>query len=84
MSDPEDDVPFEVYCDLIERQLRSALEDVEFIRNNPDKSKDRCHMLRASLANARHYLLRKADLFELVEWAVLPRPISTKYPGGVS
>jgi hypothetical protein len=57
MSDPEDDVPFEVYCDLIERQLRSALEDVEFIRNNPDKSKDRCHMLRASLANARHYLL---------------------------
>ena len=48
---------FEGCCDLIERELRNALQDITHIRENKPEAKRRCFLLRVALANARHYLL---------------------------
>lgn len=59
MAENERFVPVAVYCDLIERELNKALEDVVSIRANETrklKVKSSCLLLRAALGNARHYL----------------------------
>jgi hypothetical protein len=54
MANEEDQMSFEIWCDLLERELKIALEDLEKIRKS-DKAqgKNTCHMLRAALGNAR-------------------------------
>jgi hypothetical protein len=57
MIEPKDeDISFEAYCDLVEREIGKAVEDMAFIRAHRLKAKDRCQLLRAALANARRYL----------------------------
>ena len=55
-------MPIEIWWDLLERELKIALEDLEKIRKS-DKAqgKNTCHMLRAALGNARHYLSEIQD-----------------------
>ena len=62
MPNEEDQMSFDVWCDLLERELRIALDDLEKIRQS-DKAKatNTCHMLRAALGNARHYLSEIQD-----------------------
>jgi hypothetical protein len=57
MTDDREELPFEGCCDLIERELRNALEDITYIRENKPEAKRRCFLLRVAQANARHYLL---------------------------
>ena len=57
MSEETEELPFEGCCDLIERELRNALQDITYIRENRPEAKRRCFLLRVALANARHYLL---------------------------
>ena len=57
MPEEKEELPFEGCCDLIERELRNALQDITYIRENKPEAKRRCFLLRAALANARHYLL---------------------------
>jgi hypothetical protein len=54
MPEDEEEIPFETHCDRIERELRSALEDLSAIRANKAEAKLKCIMLRAALGNARH------------------------------
>jgi hypothetical protein len=57
MPNEEDQMSFEVWCDLLETELKIALEDLAKIRKaDKAQAKNRCHMLRAALGNARHYL----------------------------
>ena len=49
----KEELPFETYCDLIERELREALEDIAAMRDNQSEAKRRCVLLRATLGNAR-------------------------------
>lgn len=52
-------IVYSVQLDLIERELKKALEDVQELRANETRkkiAKGRCPMLRAALGNARHYL----------------------------
>ena len=54
-----DEIPLETQCDLIERELKMALEDVAEMRaNGANKEivKRRFYLLRAALLNAKHYL----------------------------
>jgi hypothetical protein len=52
----------EIWCDLLERELKIALEDLEKIRKSDKaQAKNTCHMLRAALGNARHYLSEIQD-----------------------
>ena len=62
MPNEEDQMPIEIWCDLLERELKIALEDLEKVRKS-DKAqgKNTCHMLRAALGNARHYLSEIQD-----------------------
>jgi hypothetical protein len=53
----KEELPFETYCDLIERELREALKDISGMRDNQSEAKRRCLLLRAALGNARYYLL---------------------------
>jgi hypothetical protein len=46
----------DVYCDLIERELREALEDIAAMREDQSEAKRRCMLLKAALGNARYYL----------------------------
>jgi hypothetical protein len=57
MPNEEDQMSFDIWCDLLERELKIALEDLEKIRkSDKTQAKHTCHMLRAALGNARHYL----------------------------
>jgi hypothetical protein len=57
MPEEKEELPFETYCDLIERELREALKDISGMRDNQSAAKRRCSLLRAALGNARYYLL---------------------------
>jgi hypothetical protein len=56
-KEEDEETSFDIWCDLLESELKIALEDLAKIRK-ADKSqvKDTCNMLRATLGNARHYL----------------------------
>ena len=55
-------MPIEMWCDLLERELKMALEDLEKIRKSDKaQAKNTSHMLRAALGNARHYLSEIQD-----------------------
>ena len=55
-------MPIEMWCDLLERELKIALEDLEKVRKSDKaQAKNTCHMLRAALGNARHYLSEIQD-----------------------
>jgi hypothetical protein len=57
MSYPEyDDLGFETHCKQIARQLKSAQNDLEYIKKNPDNAKSRCRLIESALSSARHYL----------------------------
>jgi hypothetical protein len=57
MPNEGDQMPIEIWCDLLERELKIALEDLEKIRKSDKaQAKNTCRMLRAALGNARHYL----------------------------
>jgi len=57
MPEEKEELPFETYCDLIERELREALKDVAVMRDNQSEAKRHCALVRAALENARYYLL---------------------------
>jgi hypothetical protein len=57
MPEEKEELPFETYCDLIERELREALKDIAVMRDNQSEAKRRCVLVRAALENARYYLL---------------------------
>jgi hypothetical protein len=62
MPNEEDRMSFDVWCDLLERELKIALEDLEKIRkSDKPQAKNTCYMLRAALGNARHYLSEIQD-----------------------
>jgi hypothetical protein len=50
MPNQEDKMSLDIWCDLLERELKMALEDLEKIRKS-DKAQARntCHMLRSEL-----------------------------------
>ena len=55
-------MPIEMWCDLLERELKIALEDLEKVRKSDKaQAKNTCHMLRAASGNARHYLSEIQD-----------------------
>ena len=53
----KEELPFQTYCDLIERELREALKDIAAMRANRSEAKRHCVLVRAALENARYYLL---------------------------
>ena len=58
-NDPrEDEMYFETRCDLLERELKTTLEDLNKIRKAKSASEatDACWMLKETLANAHYYL----------------------------
>ena len=62
MPNEEDQMSFEIWCDLLERELQIALEDLEKIRKSDKaQAKNSYYMLRAALGNARHYLTEIQD-----------------------
>jgi hypothetical protein len=52
----KEELPFQTYCDLIERELREALKDIAAMREDQSEAKRRCMLLKAALGNARYYL----------------------------
>jgi len=62
MPNEEDQMSFDIWCDLLERELKLALEDLAKVRKaEKAQARNTCHMLRAALANARHYLSEIQD-----------------------
>lgn len=61
-EEKDDETSFDIWCDLLERELKIALEDLAKIRK-ADKAdvKDTCYLIRAALGNARHYLREIQD-----------------------
>ena len=61
-NEEDEEMSFDIWCDLLERELKIALEDLALIRK-ADKTqvKDICYMVRAALGNARHYLREIQD-----------------------
>ena len=61
-KEEDEETSFDIWCDLLERELKIALEDLAKIRK-ADKTqvKDICYMVRAALGNARHYLREIQD-----------------------
>ena len=57
MPEEKEELPFQTYCDLIERELREALKDIAAMRANRSEAKRHCVLVRAALENARYYLL---------------------------
>src|SRR5271154_5513480 len=58
-NDPkEGEIPLGIWCDLLEKELKAALDDLAKIRKakSPSAKRDIGIMLRAALGNARHYL----------------------------
>ena len=63
-NDPkEDEIPLVTWCDLLEKELKSALDDLARIRKakSPSERRNIGIMLRAALGNARHYLSELVD-----------------------
>jgi hypothetical protein len=62
MSDEEEKMSLEFRCDLLEAELKRALEDLSVIRGlDKAKAKSKSHMLRAALNNAHHYFREIQD-----------------------
>ena len=62
MPNEEDKMSLDIWCDLLERELKMALEDLEKIRKSDKaEAKNACYMLRAALGNARLYLTEIQD-----------------------
>jgi hypothetical protein len=61
-KEEDEETAFDIWCDLLERELKIALEDLAKI-SKADKAevKDTCYMVRAALGNARHYLSEIQD-----------------------
>jgi hypothetical protein len=56
MSDEEEKMSLEMWCDLLEAELKRALEDLSLIRGlDKAQAESKSHMLRAALNNAQHY-----------------------------
>ena len=56
MSGEEEKMSLEIWCDLLEAELKRALEDLSVIRGlDKAQAKSKSHMLRAALNNAQHY-----------------------------
>ena len=50
MPNEEDQMSFDIWCDLLERELKIALEDLEKIRKaDKAQAQNTCHMVRAAL-----------------------------------
>ena len=61
MSD-EEKMSFEIWCDLLEVELKRALEDLSVIRGlDKAQAKSKSHMLRAALNNAQRYFREIQD-----------------------
>ena len=63
-NDPkEDEIPLGIWCDLLEKELKAALDDLAKIRKakSPSEKRNIGIMLRAALGNARHYLSELVD-----------------------
>jgi hypothetical protein len=62
MPNEEEKMSFDAWCDLLEKELKTALEDLAKIRK-ADKAEAThiCYTLRAALSNARHYLREVQD-----------------------
>jgi hypothetical protein len=63
-NDPkEEKIPLGIWCDLLEKELKTALDDLAKIRKakSPSEKRDIGIMLRAALGNARHYLSELVD-----------------------
>jgi hypothetical protein len=63
-NDPEEDeIPLGIWCDLLEKELKTALNDLAKIRKakSPSEKRDIGIMLRAALGNARHYVSELVD-----------------------
>ena len=63
-NDPkEGEIPLGIWCDLLEKELKAALDDLAKIRKakSPSEKRDIGIMLRAALGNARHYLSELVD-----------------------
>ena len=84
-NDPkEDEIPLVTWCDLLEKELKSALDDLAEIRKakSPSEKRNIGIMLRAALGNARHYLSELVDSLKetptnraalpIVRWMSLP------------
>jgi hypothetical protein len=62
MPNEEGQMSFDIWCDLLERELKIALDDLEKIRKSDKaQAKNTCPMLRAALGNARRYLSEIQD-----------------------
>ena len=62
MSDEEKKMSFEIWCDLLEAELKRALEDLSVIRGlGKAQAKSKSQMLRAALNNAQHYFREIQD-----------------------
>ncbi len=59
----EDEIPLVTWCDLLENEPKSALDDLAKIRKakSPSEKRNIGIMLRAALGNARHYLSELVD-----------------------
>jgi hypothetical protein len=62
MSDEEEKMSLEIWCDLLEAELKRALEDLSVIRGlDKAQAKSKSDMLRAALNNALDYLRETQD-----------------------
>ena len=63
-NDPkEEEISLEIWCGLLEKELKTALDDLAKIRKakSPNEKRDIGIVLRAALGNARHYLSELVD-----------------------
>jgi hypothetical protein len=62
MSEEEEKMSLKMWCDLLEGELKRALEDLSVIRVlDKAQAKSKSHMLRAALNNAQDYLQQIQD-----------------------
>jgi vacuolar-type H+-ATPase subunit E/Vma4 len=52
----KEQISYETYSDLIERELEKALEDIRAMREKKAEAKRRAPLFKAALGSARHYL----------------------------
>src|SRR6202011_1148285 len=64
----EDKTPLVIWCELVEKELKSALDDLAKIRKakSPSEKRNIGIMLRAALGKARHYLSEGVDSLKQV------------------
>jgi hypothetical protein len=63
-NDPkEEEISLEIWCGLLEKELKAALDDLAAIRKTklPSEKRNIGIMLRAALGNARYYLSELVD-----------------------